>query len=78
MRVLWTTAEPGERLDKAATASMRACSSGASLTIPAMPSSCHGVRGFVERVKAGLADADAGRYATEADFERLRTKYRPA
>ncbi|MEH3146993.1 MAG: transcriptional regulator [Methylobacterium frigidaeris] len=33
---------------------------------------------FVERVKAGLADADAGRYATEADFERLRTKYRPA
>lgn len=32
---------------------------------------------FVERVRAGLEDADAGRFAMPADFERLRNKYRP-
>ena len=32
---------------------------------------------FVERVRAGIADADAGRFATPADFERLRNRYRP-
>ena len=31
----------------------------------------------VMRVKAGLADAEAGCYATDAGFERLRNKYRP-
>jgi predicted transcriptional regulator len=33
---------------------------------------------FVERVRAGLDDAAAGRFATPADFERLRAKYCPS
>lgn len=31
---------------------------------------------FAEQVRAGLDDAAAGRFATPADFERLRNKYR--
>ena len=33
---------------------------------------------FVEQVRTGLDDAVAGRFATPADFARLRAKYRPS
>ena len=33
---------------------------------------------FVAQVQAGLDDAAAGRFATAADFARLRVKYRPS
>ncbi|KQT45382.1 transcriptional regulator [Methylobacterium sp. Leaf456] len=33
---------------------------------------------FVETVRAGIEDADVGRFATPADIERVLNKYRPS
>lgn len=32
---------------------------------------------YLDRVEAGLAEAEAGRFASEGEIERVRNKYRP-
>ncbi len=40
--------------------------------------SLEGQEWLVEKIRAGIEDADAGRFATPADFTRLRNIYRPS